>query len=285
MPEEWKITDPNIQQKYYDIIKKKELHKDFISIAEANKTTFKTIFETVQKLSKNIHLLKGKKIIYDCNKKQLINTQFTFKNVSALLHYIFIKILSSILEIESPELDLLSQVPIDKCTDDDDEDEVDLTRELEKNKHMESKLVLEIIKDIEKDTKYLQKHSKSYIQSVIEQKAETSKESNLKFIQELDKETWGSLKMMISLGMDTWKNLSNKNKDIYVANEEVGEEDVYTTEDSETTLRQQAQTELGNGFTDDQYDQWRQNREANDAEDRLAYEERDVLEDDDETLE
>ena len=90
---------------------------------------------------------------------------------------------------------------------------------------------------------------------------------------------------MISLGMDTWKNLSSKSKDIYVPVDEVGEETVATDADMEATNRIQAQQELGNDFTDQQYNDWKENKEANAAEDRLAYEERDVLEDDDESLE
>ena len=89
---------------------------------------------------------------------------------------------------------------------------------------------------------------------------------------------------MISLGMDTWKNLSSKSKDIYVPTVEVGEETIATDEDMEATNRIQAQQELGNDFTDNQYNDWKENRAANEAEDRLAHEERDVLEDDEEVL-
>jgi hypothetical protein len=291
LPEEWKITDPEIQTKYDNLIKKNDLHKKFVSIAEVNTRTFDTIFELVNGMSKNINILKGKQLVYSCSKQQLLETQFDFKNVSSLLHYVFIKILSSILEIQesSSDLDLLSGVTMEeKCPEDideDDEDSLDITRELEKTHNIESMLVLEIIKNIETDSKYIQKHSKSYIQSVIEQKAETDKESNLKFIQELDKETWASLKTMISLGMDTWKNLSNKTKDVYVGSDPIGDEDTTTPQEDENTLRLQAQQELGGDFTADQYENWKQNREANEAEDRLAYEERDIMEDDDETLE
>ena len=59
---------------------------------------------------------------------------------------------------------------------------------------------------IHKKQTFLDKHTKDYIQSVIEQKSESDKEANLKFIQELDRETWSSLKTMISLGMDMEKS-------------------------------------------------------------------------------
>ena len=121
----------------------------------------------------------------------------------------------------------------------------------------------------------LEKHSPEYIFSVIEQKSENDKESNLKFIQELDRETWSSLKTMISLGMDSWKTLSNKNKNIYI---QPTEQEAEQTE----SLENQAQMALGEDYTQEQYQQWLNDRQHNDREDQLAYDERDIMEDDDE---
>ena len=45
---------------------------------------------------------------------------------------------------------------------------------------------------------------------------DSEKEENLKFIEELDKESRQSLKSMITIGFDSWKNLSKKDdKDLY----------------------------------------------------------------------
>ena len=54
------------------------------------------------------------------------------------------------------------------------------------------------------------------IQETIEKKMDMEKEDNLKFIEELDKESRQALKNMISIGLDTWKNLSGKkDKDLF----------------------------------------------------------------------
>ena len=288
LPEEWKISDPDIEKEYKRILHIKNLSKKYIPIAERNFRMFQEILQKITALNKNVHLLKGQKIVYDCNGNQLNTTQYTYENVSSLLHYIFVYTISTILNTDVSEADVVGLLPddleLEKCPD-DPIDDLDFTRELEKTKNIESDLIVDILKLIDDDYNYINKHTNTYIQSVIEQKAETAKESNLKFIQELDKETWASLKTMISLGMDTWKNLSSKSKDIYVPVDEVGEETVATDADMEATNRIQAQQELGNDFTDQQYNDWKENKEANAAEDRLAYEERDVLEDDDESLE
>ena len=297
-PLEWKI-DQDIEDNYNKLLNKDDLYKKFIPISEKYHYVFDKIFKKIEDLTTNISILKGQHLVYNCYNTVINPTEFTHKNVSALLHYIFLYTLSRILELDIRETqledvdDLFGSNP--ECSDVEDEyDDLDITRELQKTKNIECKLVLELFMKIEKDYDYIDKHTRTYIDSVIEQKAESDKESNLKFIQELDKETWNSLKTMISLGIDKWKNLSNKNKDLYIPPKvvegdlglgDLGEESMYTEEDINQSHRAQAQRELGNDFTDEQFQEWSENRAHNEAEDRLAYEERDIMEDDDETLE
>ena len=108
------------------------------------------------------------------------------------------------------------------------------------------------------------------------QKLENDKESNLRFIQDLDRETWSSLKNMISLGLDTWKNLSSKSMAVYGSSIASGGGD-----SSEEELRIKAANDLGEGFTNDQYNEWRENYDKNQSEDQLAHDERDIMIDDD----
>ena len=72
--------------------------------------------------------------------------------------------------------------------------------------------------NIEKDRAFLDSHSETKIQETIEKKMDMEKEDNLKFIEELDKESRQALKNMISIGLDTWKNLSSKKIKIYSLN-------------------------------------------------------------------
>ena len=63
--------------------------------------------------------------------------------------------------------------------------------------------------------------------------------------------------------MDTWKSLSNKNRKIYVPEDEPGEEAV---EDTESSILQQASDELGPNYSSEEYRQWREEYDSNQAE-------------------
>ena len=208
--------------------------------------------------TKNINKLKGSQI------------------VGYILQYIFIYILNKICETESDNIDLNKELE-----DLDDMDDIDIPREIEKKQYVVLKLIYKLLENIGTKQNLFEKHTKTYIQSVIEQKSENDKESNLKFIQELDRETWGSLKNMITLGMDTWKNLSSKSKHIYTP-DDINSENLPTDQETQYELQNKALSELGQNYTMDEYNQWLEGRESNNRENALAYQERDIMEDDDE---
>lgn len=166
--------------------------------------------------------------------------------------YIVILIIYKILNAynESLNLDALETL-------EEDYEDLDITHSIENKNYSVPKLMIYLLKNINDYHKLINKHDSEYIARIIEQQAENNKESNLKFIQELDRETWSSLKTMISLGMDTWKNLSNKNRNIYMPSDD-------TEPITESDERGSEQIENMS------------------AEDLLAYNERDIMEDDDE---
>ena len=84
---------------------------------------------------------------------------------------------------------------------------------------------------------------------------------------------------MIKFGLETWKNLSSKNKDLYF-DRPIPEETVELTEtDLDERNRTLAVQELGENYTEDDYELWTERQSINNREDRLAYEERDILPD------
>lgn len=208
--------------------------------------------------TKNINKLKGSQI------------------VGYILQYIFIYILNKICETESDNIDLNKELE-----ELDDIEDLDITRDIEKKQYVVLKLIYKLLENIGTKQKLFEKHTKTYIQSVIEKKSENDKESNLKFIQELDRETWGSLKNMITLGMDTWKNLSSKSKYIYITNN-INSDNLQTPQETQYELQNKALSELGQNYTMDEYNQWLEGHEATNRENALAYQERDIMEDDDE---
>ena len=289
VPNEWKISNriDNLEDKYNNIIlKQNDVYTKYISIYESNKHIFEQTIEIINGTTQKLKLLQGNIDIHKC-KKSTKNNIYIYKNIGSIFHYIFVYILYLILNIniENPDNIEMENSEIILDSTEYDKDEYDISRELKKTQEIEAQLIKDIIYSIDKDSKLLNKHTDSYIKQVIEKKNETEKEANLKFIQELDKETWGSLKTMIKFGMDTWKTLSSKNRSLYIPDENIGDnENVLTTEDTEANLRQQAQREMGESFNEDGFSEWRKQKEYNNELDKQAYKDRDVLEDDDDFL-
>ena len=76
-------------------------------------------------------------------------------------------------------------------------------------------LIRDIIMNIENDREFLDSHSETKIQETIEKKMDMEKEDNLKFIEELDKESRQALKNMIS-GLDTSEKIYWKERQRFV---------------------------------------------------------------------
>jgi hypothetical protein len=207
-------------------------------------------------------------------------TFISYKLSGYIHHYIFVSILSAIIENEVDKIDKAEMVLVMEEPDDiddiesDNDYDIDLTKNIEYKKNAVLNLMNSIITSIDTDTKFVDKHSNTYIQNMIEHKSENDKESNLRFIRDLDREAWSSLKNMIALGMDTWKNLSSKDSELYT--------DATLNEEPEINLQQQAIASLGADYTEAQYNEWQETYTSNQSEDQLAYEERDIMEDDDE---
>ena len=270
IPTNWKV-DENVEQDYLKLLNDNEILTKF------NYIDPKILIEThsiLKSSTKYIKQCKGSKY-----------TLIDYKMSSYLLHYIFLLIINKILTFELKKEAIVAlnvlELPVD-MDDIVDVSNVDLEYEMDqKYKQQENiiiKILLDIINGIGTNNKFLDKYSNKYIHNVIEKKNENDKESNLKFIQDLDRETWSSLKTMITLGMDTWKNLSSKNKSLYMPNNEPGEDPTLSVQETDANLRFQAEQTLVENYTNDQYNDWLRNSK----EDTLAHQEMDVMPDDDE---
>ena len=119
---------------------------------------------------------------------------------------------------------------------------------------------------------------------------DTEKEENLKFIEELDKESRQSLKSTITIGFDTWKNLSKKSdKELYFGEnieEEVARDnedvDLLPNQEEAELINRNAATEaLGEDYTEEQYREFLEKRDQDAREERQVMEDMDVMRDDD----
>ena len=93
---------------------------------------------------------------------------------------------------------------------------LDLSVERTHAQKLTCNLIYDLLKILQNNQDFYDKHTTKYMNEVIEKKMDSEKEENLKFIEELDKESRQSLKSMITIGFDSWKNLSKKDdKDLY----------------------------------------------------------------------
>ena len=68
-------------------------------------------------------------------------------------------------------------------------------------------LVYDLLKQMMKETLEKDKFTREKIDEAIERKNDIEKEANLKFIEELDKESRQAVKQMIATGLYSYKNL------------------------------------------------------------------------------
>tara|TARA_B110000285_G_scaffold223602_1_gene279309 strand:+ start:96 stop:1019 length:924 start_codon:yes stop_codon:yes gene_type:complete len=151
-------------------------------------------------------------------------------------------------------------------------------------------LIYDILININTNTKNTDKFTQFNISENIEKKSDTEKENNLKFIEDLDKESRQALKTMIVLGIDTWKDLASKtDKELFFDNtnstqaNELNEFNELNPSNDELNEinRSNAMEELGENMSDHQYQEWLDEYNRNNQENLLQSDEADVMPDDD----
>jgi hypothetical protein len=155
---------------------------------------------------------------------------------------------------------------------------------LEMNNKNRSVYVYEILSIIGDSDKFYDSFTKDSMSEVIDKKSDIEKETNLKFIEDLSDDSRQSFKGMIKFGLQSWKKLSTQNKDMYfpkpmvVSGTEILPQDPVELEEMNRNL---AINDLGEDYTEGEYDMWMETRGENSRADQLAYEERDILVDED----
>ena len=147
-------------------------------------------------------------------------------------------------------------------------------------------LIYDILMTIHTYTVNSDKFTQSNINENIEKKSDIEKENNLKFIEELDKESRQALKTMISLGIDSWKDLGSKtDKELFFDSPatQVDENDelIHSNEEINDINRDRALEELGENMNEQQYQEWLEEYNRNNQEDLLQAQEANFMADDD----
>jgi hypothetical protein len=325
-PANWNISQ-NYVKHLGDIVKGTNLICDkYILEKKSNdeQIIFDSMSSFIKKNNVDLRILCSKEHEFSCEGAIIVYSKCVSRNLANLIHYMFLVIFKELLQLDlvmaekikkSMKAPDLVKTGDDEVRDEDfertnaDEDVLNALNELEdpsklvpdKPKQFEpaqrlriATFLVDILTEIEKDRKFLDKHSKTNIAEGIEKKLESEKENNLAVMKDLDKESRQSLTNMIKLGMTTWKNLSKKTDlDLHFGEtiEEGGEMDqangdndfepVQFDEDIQENLRDMARQQLGENYTTEEYAEWNDRRLANQREDMEAMRDAAIMPDDD----
>jgi hypothetical protein len=325
IPKNWKIEKSYYDNLMINIKKDNELVEKNIITKRSKELNI--VFANLNELISNfkeILNVSGQEHLYNCDGSVNRYSKFTNKNCSAFLKYNFINIIKNLFSLQNSledEIILLKSKPQPTFSETSVEVEVspefssptssstkpelvgedpssaDIQQKifvLENTKTDAQKFVAKLINDllliIESNQAFYNKHTQKHLTEVIEKTMDIEKEENLKFIEELDKESRQSLKSMITIGFDTWKNLSKKSeKELYFGEnieEEVSRENedlsvAPNEEETELINRNAAAQALGEEYTDEQYREFLEQRDENAREERQILNDMEVMRDDD----
>ena len=223
------------------------------------------------------------KIIKNGNLLDVLNSNsldIDFKKCSIFLEYLFLSLVKNILSITEVNLSEGFEDLYDLNTS-TNRSPSNSSNSLIIKKKEASRIMYEFFKYIDFEKNLFNKYTKNTIQRNIKKEAENSKEQNLEFIGQLDKEARQSLKMLLNVGLEVWKDISKRrNGNITDPNFEEEPSDDFSNEEE---LRYNASLQLGENFTDEQYREWLENRQISNREDGEIQQEiqDDYLEEDD----
>ena len=312
LPQNWKI-----EHTYVDIVNKialsdNDLVNKYISKKTlASNNNYYHLSKIIKYSSKNLKHIFSEEHVYNCSTIEKFS-KLTHENLCSLIELIFIIILKHMLinntntkgkrkksqtfeedeAMDASSIKIVTSSDISneevggEGNDSNDIEEIVSSQEVNASSKEIYNLIYDILVKINSYTINNDKFTQYNINEAIEKKSDEEKEDNLKFIEALNKESRQSLKTMISLGIDKWKDLSKKtNKQLYF--EEV-EELSNTTEDLSLSVeeiddenRNLAIAQLGENHTQEQYTEWLENRNTNMQEDSMVQQEAEYLADDD----
>ena len=305
IPKNWKIEKSYATNLTNYVENDNELVDKYISSKLINNTEsmYTELFKIINQSSKNLKNIFSENHIYDCTKITRYS-KLTNENLASLLEFIFIIIIKEMLtytieykskvkthtfeEAESAIQNLEDATSFDEPMNNDnnlnDMNEVDTETNITKHKEEVYTLIYDILNKIHDHTMYSDKFTHSKISESIEKKSDIEKESTLKFMQDLDKESRQALKTMISLGINNWKDISKKtDTELYFDEQEPEdiEQVLPTEEEQEVINRQNALVQLGANHTEEQYQDWLDGENGQMLEDQMVQQEAEYRPDDD----
>jgi len=325
LPKNWKIQKSYFENLILNINKDQEVIDKYI--IQKRKTNTQLLFNNI---IRNLNIIKpiidisGEEHVFNCDMSIKRYSKMTTENCGLFLHYIFLITLINLVNVDMLFIGELKDIKLKTKTFDGDDGigvislksnsksnksnddmigvDVDASVDIEKQKYeaeqnrsnsqiMVSNMIFDLLTIINKNQEFYDKHTSKYMSQIIDKQMDIEKEENLKFIEELDKESRQSIKSMITIGIESWKNLSKKDDKILYFGENINksivDEDAnlngitYNEEETEELNRQQMIQEYGEEYTDEQYQAFIGRLEDNSREDNQVQLDMDVMRDDD----
>jgi len=216
------------------------------------------VYDIVNEYNKGIEKLNGISDIYSCTndpdsdvftRKKKIISDYTHKNNCILLENLFINMLMEILNL----IDRTSP-PISENVEAEEQPRIKASIDM-------YRIVNELLKNMNPDNYILNEYSKNIIDKNIKTNKEKSKEDNLQFIADLDKEARQALMAQVKTGIIGYKDLAKNLRSQMLGDINVGEGGIH----------ERAREALGEDATGEDLDAWiSANREDTEVQDEIT---------------
>ena len=198
----------------------------------------------------DIKNIKGYDDIYDCNNNIIHKSRFNFINSAKLLEFLFVYLLNLLID-SSDNIKDKKKIKINKESRKNiDESEEDEIIEIGTDNHsVICNFVVDLLFKIEQDRKFNDRYSQSLVDKNIKTKNEESKDRNLLTMELLDLETRRLRNELTKAGITKYADLASDFKDLL------------DEEENNRELLEQFKKIHGNNFTEDQFENFKENRE------------------------
>ena len=316
VPPNWRLNKSYITNLTTHVLSDNDLVDKYIKIKQQNNSdlNYYKLISIINKTTKYLKNIFSEDHTFNCDTIEKFS-KITLENLCSVVEFIFIILLKELLTYKSTQIVPLKthtfeSIDINPVLDNsyetesksktngptsdgtealtDISDELNITDEsIEEFKNETSDLIYDILVKINAHSVKSDSYTQYNIKENIEKKSDIEKEANLKFIEDLDKESRQALKTMILLGIDSWKDLSKKtNKNLYFdePDEQSLEDNLEPTEDERNEqFTQDAISRFGENYTREQYDEMVDDINGRQLEDNMIRQEQqgDLMADDD----
>ena len=297
IPSEWKLDKQSKELFLGKVDGNYELINKYMAQKNTNNlgAIYITIYEIIKNTTRDLKQLYTEEHVVNCNNKVLKQSMLTNENLANLLEYILIKMLTLMVNVDFKDIINIKHSKVidaeETLEEDTGKSSGKLGEDLEGapapssesdefrmvNMAEKCSLVYDLLKEMMKETLEKDKFTREKIDEAIERKNDIEKEANLKFIEELDKESRQAVKQMIATGLYSYKNLHKLQKPDVLDKDEVE----LSEEELDAANREAAIAELGEGFSEDHFQSWLEEKHRNKMEEEMNLHEVELPMDDD----